>query len=91
MNLRPATTTKTDADNGACALRWLLARGDERITCEITMMPDRQMEVGFFPHSNLQGAMVARFEHPTDALERHAELVCRLRDSGWSVVNRLAA
>ena len=54
------------------------------------MMSDRQMEVAFVPHSNVQGAIVARFQHPTEALERHASLVCQLRDSGWSVVDRMS-
>jgi len=86
MTVTPVPTHESALDP-SCALRWLLTRGHDKITCEIHVTPERAFEVGFFPHWDLSQAVLARFDHPTAALARHADVVRQLRDAGWTVAD----
>jgi hypothetical protein len=64
-------------------------RGSETLTCEIHVTPEQAFEVGFFPHWDLSRSLLERFDHPAAAFGRHAEMVQRLRDVGWTVTDHL--
>lgn len=74
-NRRPRTAT--------CALRWLLTRGNEQITCDISVTPDNAFEVGVLVHRDPSRSIVTRFDRLVTALERHADVVHRLGEAGW--------
>ena len=77
---------------GAPLLRWVLQRDSTHaITCELDARANRCYEVCVLPHWDPASAMIERFEAPTPALLRHAEIASRLRENGWIVVDHVAA
>jgi hypothetical protein len=68
----------------ACILRWVFHRGPDVLTCAVEAGGDRSSyDVCVLPHWNLSVATVEHFDAPAGALQRHAEIARRLRQSGW--------
>ena len=72
-------------------LRWVMQRQAETITCEVDATSEQTFEVCVVPHRNVSDAVIERFQSPIDALKRHAEVAMQLRETGWSVTDRIAA
>ena len=71
-------------DEPTCMLRWVFQRGAVALTCAVEAAADRSSyEVCVFPHWNVSLGTVERFTAPGSALQRHAEIALRLRESGW--------
>jgi hypothetical protein len=73
----------------ATMLRWVLQRDRNAITCELDARGGRSYELCVVPHWNPSAAVIERFETPTSALLRHAEVAHHLRQGGWLVVDRV--
>jgi hypothetical protein len=68
----------------ACILRWVFHRGPDVLTCAVEAGADRSSyDVCVLPHWNLSVATVEHFDAAASALQRHAEIALRLRQSGW--------
>ena len=72
-------------------LRWVMQRQAETITCAVDATPEQTYEVCVVPHRNVAETMIERFGSPVEALKRHAEVALALRETGWSVTDRIAA
>jgi hypothetical protein len=90
-----ATTTKapTGGRKRAVAepariLHWIFVKGAKALTCEIRVNAMRSHDVCVVPHWDLSSAVVQRFDRPANALWRHAEIVRRFQDDGWTLVRR---
>jgi hypothetical protein len=83
--------TVRDTPAPAPMLRWVLQRNEQAITCELDARGTRSYEVCIVPHWNLSAAVIERFDAPTPALLRHAEVSRRLGESGWKVVDHVGA
>jgi hypothetical protein len=70
-------------------LRWIFRRHTEMLTCEVDATAGDRWDVCVVPHWNVAGAVIERFDAPISALERHAEIARRLREAGWSVIDRV--
>jgi hypothetical protein len=90
MKSNAASAAHETPAESTCVLRWLLARGDDRLTCDLSQVSDGRLQVSVFPHWNIARAIVVRLDHPIEAFERHAAVVQQLRESGWSVISRQA-
>jgi hypothetical protein len=67
-----------------CMLRWVFHCGPDVLTCAVEAGGDRSSyDVCVLPHWNLSVATVEHFDAPASALQRHAEIASRLRQSGW--------
>jgi hypothetical protein len=72
-------------------LQWILQRDTRAITCQLDARSDRSYEVCVVPHWDPSTAVIERFDTPTPALLRHAEVARRLRENGWMVIDHVAA
>jgi hypothetical protein len=72
-------------------LRWVLRRDTTAITCQLDARSRRSYEVCIVPHWDPSSAVIERYDAPTPALLRHAEVARRLRESGWTVIDHVAA
>jgi hypothetical protein len=68
-----------------------MRRQAETLTCEVDATSEQTFEVCVVPHRNVSEAVIERFQSPVDALKRHAEVAMHLRETGWSVTDRIAA
>ena len=69
-------------------LRWILSNGSARISCEIDQNPDRTFDLRVSVPWGKRQRIVNRFTDVVHAMERHAEVAGRLRESGWRVIER---
>jgi hypothetical protein len=77
---KPQQTSTTGADS----YRYGSSIGGHALTCAVEATADRSAyDVCIFPHWNLSLGTVERFVGPGGALQRHAEIASRLRESGW--------
>jgi hypothetical protein len=72
-------------------LLWVFRREFNAIACEIAVAPSGGCEVRVIPQWDPTLASRERFDHVSEALRRHAEIACALRDIGWNVVERIPA
>lgn len=72
-------------------LRWILQRDTNAITCQLDVRGTRSYEVCVVPHWDPSSAVIERYDAPTPALLRHAEVARRLRENGWMVIDHVAA
>jgi hypothetical protein len=72
-------------------LRWVLRRDTDAITCQLDARGNRSYELCILPHWDPTSAVIERFEAPTPALLRHAEVATLLRDDGWMVIDHVGA
>jgi hypothetical protein len=72
-------------------LRWVLRRDTTAITCQLDARSRRSYEVCIVPHWDPSSAVIERYDAPTPALLRHAEVARRLRESGWTVIDHVTA
>jgi hypothetical protein len=72
-------------------LRWVFGRDANAITCELDTRGARSYEVCLVPHWNVAASIVERFEAPSRAFLRHAQIARELREGGWVLVDRLPA
>jgi hypothetical protein len=72
-------------------LRWILQRDTNAITCQLDARGNRSYEVCVVPHWDPSSAVIERYDAPTPALLRHAEVARRLRENGWMVIDHVAA
>jgi hypothetical protein len=72
-------------------LRWVLRRDTEAITCQLDARGSRSHELCILPHWDPTSAVIERFEAPTPARLRHAEVATLLRDDGWMVIDHVGA
>ncbi len=72
-------------------LRWVFRRRADAITCGVDFTAGHQYEVSVVPHWNVSATAIEGFDSAPHALQRHAELTQRLRDSGWIVIDHAAA
>jgi hypothetical protein len=61
------------------------------ITCQLDARGNRSYELCVVPHWDPSSAVIERFDTPTLALLRHAEVSCRLRENGWMVIDHVDA
>jgi hypothetical protein len=68
-------------------MHWLYARGDERLTCELSLDPSHLLyEVRVQPdETTFASARVERFIHAAAALIRQCELEADWIRSGWTL------
>jgi hypothetical protein len=72
-------------------LRWVLRRHTKAaITCQLDARGNRCYEACVLPHCDPSSAVIERFDTPTPALLRHAEIARRLREDGWAVIDHVA-
>jgi hypothetical protein len=71
-------------------LRWVLQRDTKAITCQLDAR-NRSYEVCVLPHWDPSAAIIERFDAPTPARFRHAEVARRLRENGWMVIDYVVA
>ena len=77
------------ADGALPVLRWVLSRGQDAITCQVTAHSNqRTFDVGVLPHWDVQSGAIHVVAGPSQALTLHARIASRLRDSGWRIVRR---
>lgn len=79
------TNTSCQAPPSAM-LRWVFERRAAMITCEVDFTPEEGYDVSVVPHWDVAATAIEHFDSPLSALERHAELACTLRDTGWTMV-----
>ena len=72
-------------------LQWVLERDVNAITCLVDAFGDGSYELCVLPHWDPSAACIERFDAPTPALLRHAEVARRLREDGWLVVDHADA
>jgi hypothetical protein len=72
-------------------VHWILQRGTKAITCQLDARGDRSYELCVVPHWDPSSAVIERYDAPTPALLRHAEVAQCLREHGWTVIDRVAA
>ncbi|HEY7190793.1 MAG TPA: hypothetical protein VH436_29785 [Vicinamibacterales bacterium] len=70
-------------------LQWVLQRDAHALTCELDARDDQSYEVCVVPHWDPASTLIERFETPTLAVLRHADLTKRLRESGWVVIDHV--
>ena len=75
-----ALTTRT-----ADMIRWQFRMRNLMLTCGVSRLANREFSVVTLPHWDIQRAVVETFADPASALQRHAEIVDRLRATGWSI------
>jgi hypothetical protein len=61
------------------------------ITCQLDVRSDWSYELCVVPHWDPSAAVIERFDAPTPALLRHAEVTRHLRADGWTVIEHSAA
>lgn len=57
------------------------------ITCQLDARSDWSYELCVVPHGDPSAAVIERFDAPTPALLRHAEVTDRLRQDGRTVID----
>lgn len=72
-------------------LHWGFQRETNAITCELDVRGIRCYELCVLPHWDPSSAVIERFDAPTPALLRHAEVARRLREDGWMVIDHVTA
>lgn len=72
-------------------LRWVFQRHANMLTCELAAGTGPYFDVSIVPHWNLAASVIERFEASMPAFERHADIALRLREAGWSLVDRVPA
>jgi hypothetical protein len=72
-------------------LHWTLGQGAARIACDLDRRADRTFRLSVTPSWSRRARIVDRFTDVVEAMERHAEVTGRLRDTGWRVIDRTAA
>jgi hypothetical protein len=70
-------------------LRWLFRRGTATLTCEVDATRGHRFEVSVVPHWNVAASSIEQFDDLISALERHAEIANRLRQTGWTVADHM--
>jgi hypothetical protein len=83
-------TARNVSLQGAPMLRWILQRDTSAITCQLDARGNRSYEVCVVPHWDPSSAVIERYDAPTPALLRHAEVARRLRENGWMVIDHVA-
>jgi len=84
MTTTPRMPQRTSTTEPTSVVRWVFHRGGHALTCAVEATADRSAyDVCIFPHWNLSLGTVERFVGPGRALQRHAEIASRLRESGW--------
>ena len=71
-------------------LRWVFLRGRRMLTCELRMNSRRSHDVCVVPHWDVSSSVVERFDRPSSALRRHAEIAHDFRQAGWTLVHDVA-
>jgi hypothetical protein len=66
-------------------------RESNSITCQVDVRADWSYEVCVVPHWDPSGAVIERFDAPTPALLRQAEVAQQLRANGCTVIEHGAA
>jgi hypothetical protein len=68
-------------------LQWEFRRGNQSLTCAISAWGEDAYTVMTLPHDGMDRGAMETFAEPRAALQRHALIASRLRDSGWSVTS----
>ena len=76
---------------GVPIVQWILQREAKAITCQLDARGLRCYELCVVPHWDPSAAVIERFDAPTPALLRHAEVAKSLRDHGWMVIDHVGA
>jgi hypothetical protein len=72
----------------ASVLHWLFRRDSRALSCDVSVDGDEQFVVRVIPLWDDDTSIVETFKRPIDALQRHAEIVSLLRESGWLLSDR---
>jgi hypothetical protein len=83
------TTDQTGRTVSTPLLLWVLQRDANAITCQLDARNDGSYEICFVPHWDPSSAVIERFETPTLAVLRHADVAKRLRENGWMVIDHV--
>jgi hypothetical protein len=70
-------------------LLWVLRRDSDVITCGVDVDATGRCQVRTVPHRNPSQAVIEPFASAGEALQRHAEVAYRLRETGWVVADRV--
>ncbi len=70
-------------------LRWVFERDRNAITCELDVRANHTFEVCVVPHWDVSQTVIERFDVPTTAMLRHAEIASELRESGWVLTDHV--
>ena len=76
---------RASSDAPHSMLRWIFQKGHQLVTCRV----DREVSaytLALIPHTQLEAALVERFESGVRALQRHALMAARLRQLGWTLI-----
>lgn len=68
-------------------LQWQFQRGRQSLTCAVSADAPNSYTVMTLPHGDIDHGAVETFAEPRAALQRHAFIATRLRDTGWSVTS----
>ncbi len=66
-------------------IRWQFRMRNLMLTCGVSKLADESFSVVTLPHWDVQSGVVETFLDSASALQRHAEIVDRLRATGWSI------
>jgi hypothetical protein len=66
-------------------LRWIFARGNERVTCRVDQQPGNGFTLSLVPHSTSAIGIAETFTSAWSAMRRHAIIASELRRSGWTL------
>ena len=69
-------------------LHWLFCRETRALSCDVSMDGESKYVVHVIPLWDAELSIIETFRSPTDAFERHAEIVSFLRESGWLLADR---
>ena len=82
-------TTRRPRTHAAPALHWIFRRHSDAITCGVAYQGQHAYQVYVVPDWDASSSLVERFNAPTDAFLRHAEIARRLRDDGWVLTEHM--
>ena len=87
------TTIGNGAASGLAAeamgiVRWVFLKDSKAFTCDVRSNGGDSYDVCIVPHWDVSVALVERYDRPTSALHRHAEIARHFRKAGWLLVRQ---
>lgn len=89
--MRPDSSRQTPPTAPRSQERGSVKREMTSITCQLDVRSDWSYELFVVPHRDPAAAVIERFDAPTPARLRQAEVAQQLRANGWTVVEYGAA
>jgi hypothetical protein len=89
--MRPHSRQQTPPRATRSKGRGIVQRELNSITSQLDVRSDWSYELCVVPHWDPSAALIERFDAPTPALLRQAEVARQLRANGWTVIEHGAA